>query len=135
MLRHAALFAALLCTSPQIAPAQHAADPTTRYYRLICLVHLTGSGRHNDAIRAEFLPEVLDRGGILSWSMQLTDDKHMAIVHLVAANRTAFDAILNDKRSDIRVFEIGKHGRNAIETELRKYKRDFDLDQFQVVAR
>jgi hypothetical protein len=30
--------------------AQHAVDPMNRYYRLICLVHLTGSGQAADPI-------------------------------------------------------------------------------------
>ena len=53
---------------------------------------------------------------------------------LVAASRKALDAIVNDKRSEIRVFEIGKHGKDTIEQELKKYKKDFDLRKFQVVA-
>ena len=115
----------------------HAVDPSLRYYRLICLVHLTGSGKHNDPVRPEFLPPAgaaPSRSGILSWSMQMTDDKNMAILHLVAADRAAFDAILNDKRPEIRVFEVGKHGKDTIEQEMKKYKKDFTLDSIRVVA-
>ena len=60
----------------------------------------------------------------------------MAILHVVAANRKALDAILSDKRADVRVFEVGKHGKESIETELKKYKKDFSLEvTVQVVAR
>ena len=95
-----------------------AAAPEARYFRLICLVPMTGTGKHNDPIRPEFIPTgaASSRDGILSWSVQMTDDRKMAIVHLVAANRKAFDAIMNDKRGEIRVFEIGKHGKDTIET-------------------
>jgi hypothetical protein len=116
-------------------PASGAA-PEARYYRLICLVHLTGTGKSNDPIRPEFLPaDMGSRDGILAWRAQVTDDGKMAIVHFVAANRKAFDAILNDRRPELRVFEIGKQPGNAIEAELRKYRKDFDLSNFQVVAR
>jgi hypothetical protein len=66
--------------------------------------------------------------------MQLTDDKNMAILHVVATDRKALDALLNDKRAEIRVFEIGKHGKDTIEQEMKKYKKDFDLGKFRVVA-
>ena len=111
--------------------------PEARYYRLICLVHMVGSGKENDPIRPEFVPAraaAAARDGILSWSAQMTDDKSMAIVHVVAASRKALDAIVNDKRAEIRVFEIGKHGKDTIEQEMKKYKKDFDLRKFQVVA-
>ena len=58
----------------------------------------------------------------------------MAIVHLVAANHHAFDAILADKRPEIKVFEVGKDSRAAIEGALGPVKAGFDLSRFQVVA-
>jgi hypothetical protein len=58
----------------------------------------------------------------------------MAIVHLVASNHSAFDAILSDKRPEIRVFEIGRHSKDTIEKELKKFKKDFSLDNFQVTV-
>jgi hypothetical protein len=62
-------------------PLRHEAEPTARYYRLICLVHLVGSGKHTDPIRPEYVPSAVDaaRQGIISWSLQITDDKSMAI--------------------------------------------------------
>ena len=74
------------------------------------------------------------RAGIIAWSFQLTDDKNMAIVHMVAANHAAFNAVLADKRPEIRVFEIGKTPA-AIEAALQPFKKGFSLSQFQVVAR
>ena len=46
----------------------------------------------------------------------------------------AFDPIFRDKRPDIKVFEIGKDKKDDIEKELKKFKKDFDLNTFQVVA-
>ncbi len=66
--------------------------------------------------------------------MQKTDDGKMAIVHMVAADPAAFKDILADTRSEIRVFQIGKDSPAAIEAEMRKYKKDFSLDAFEVMA-
>lgn len=115
---------------------QSPAPPEARYYRLICPVHLTGSGRHGDPRRPEFVPSdgKAERNGIIAWSMQATDDGNMAILHVVAASRKALDAILNDKRAEVKVFELGKHGKDAIETEMKRYKKDFNLEKFEVSA-
>jgi hypothetical protein len=111
-------------------------DPAARYHRLICLVHLTGSGKHADPIRPEYVPSAAGatRNGILAWGFQLTDDKNMAIIHVAAANRHAFDAILADKRPEVRVFEVGKASRAIIEAEMKKHKKRFDLSKFEVRA-
>jgi hypothetical protein len=58
----------------------------------------------------------------------------MAIIHVVAVNRSAFAQILADTRPEVRVFEIGKDSRAAIEAEMQKYKAGFDLSKFQVMA-
>jgi hypothetical protein len=107
---------------PVMLSAQpRAVDPTARYHRLICLVHLTGSGKHADPIRPEYMPftAASGRDGILAWAFQPADDKNMAIIQVVAANRHAFDAILADRRPEIMVFEIGKTSRGASRTERR----------------
>jgi hypothetical protein len=126
----------LLCLSSLNVFAQHAVDPAQRYHRLICLVHLTGSGKKGDEVKAEYVPtDVTSRAGIIAWSMQIADDGKMAIIHLVAVDRNALAPILADKRAEIRVFEIGKDTQQEIEKELRKYKADFSLDALKVVAR
>jgi hypothetical protein len=58
----------------------------------------------------------------------------MAIVQYVAVDRSAFSAILADKRPEIRVFEIGKTPPGAIEAALRRFKHDFSLNNFKVLA-
>jgi len=74
------------------------------------------------------------RPGILAWSMLESDDGTMAIVQLVAADRHAFDLIFADKRPEIRVFEIGRDKPEAIQNELRKFRKDFDLQNFRVAV-
>lgn len=108
-----------------------------QYVRLVCLVHLQGSGKLGDAVRPEYTPATdgtASRNDVLAWSAQLTDDGKMAIVQLVAANPLAFSAIRTDQRPEVRVFEIGKNSRAEIETEMRKHRKDFSLDSIQVVA-
>jgi hypothetical protein len=115
--------------------AQHAVEPSQRYFRLICLVHLTGSGKKGDAVRPEYVPvEPPNRNGIIAWSSQLTDNGKMAIVQYVAVDHSAFNAILADKRSELRVFEVGKTPPAAIEGALRQFKHDFSLASFVVLA-
>jgi len=119
----------------QVGP--HAVDPAQRYHRLICLVHFTGSGKPDDPFRPEYVPGSSDkasRAGVIAWSVQPTDDGKMAIIHVVVVDRKAFAAILADTRPEIRVFEIGKDKKEEIEAEMQKYKKDFSLDAFRVVA-
>jgi hypothetical protein len=134
MAQQASALSAQHAVSAVSAP-QRAADPTVRYHRIVALVHLTGSGKHGDPIRPEYVPQsAAGRNGILAWSFQLTDDRKMAIVHMVASNRHAFDAILADARPEIRVFEIGKHSTAEIQGALGKYAAAFDLTQLEVPA-
>jgi hypothetical protein len=187
MLRITASLLLLSLGIPIGVTAQRAVDPFNRYHRLICLVHLKGTGQKDNPIIPEYVAEgvatasaavaastqaakteahavsaqsgppadtvpiasspkagdpqqpmvpstAVARPGIVSWSMQFTDDRNMAILQVVAIDRHAFDAILADKRSDIRVFEIGRDSKERIEKEIRKFKKDFNLDAFQVVA-
>ena len=99
-------------------------------------MHLTGSGTKEDPKKPEFVPAAIDgtRTGIIAWSQQIADDGKMAIIHVVAVDRQAFAPMLADKRPEIRVFEIGKDSPEAIEKELKKFKKDFTLDSIRVVA-
>lgn len=123
-----------LCCSGLLA--QHAVDPSERYFRLICLVHLTGSGKNGDSVRPEYVPnEPPNRNGIIAWSFQPTDNGQMAIVQYVAVDHAAFNTILADKRPEIRIFEIGQTPPAVIEGALRQFKHDFSLAGFKVLAR
>ena len=135
MRRIVLLFALALSTFSGLLPAQHAVDPAHRYFRLIALVPLTGSGTKSDPIRPQYVPNVGDapsRDGIIAWSSQLTDDGKKAIIHLAAANQNAFDAILADP--NVRAFELGKAEPAAIVTMLQQYRQNFTLNSLQVVA-
>jgi hypothetical protein len=139
MLRYAASFAILLSAfSGTVQGQQHAVDPTQGFHRLICLVHLTGSGTLADPMRPEYAPapgSAPSRAGIIAWTFQITDDRTMAIVHFVAVDRRAFASIFADTRPEIRVFEIGVATQAQIEAAMGMYKAGFSLDTLRVVAR
>jgi hypothetical protein len=116
---------------------QQAVNPSQGFHRLICLVHLTGSGTLGDPMRPEYTPapgSAPSRAGIIAWTFQITDDGTMAIVHFVAVDRKAFASIFADTRPEIRVFEIGRDSRAQIEAEMGKYKAGFSLDRIRVVV-
>jgi hypothetical protein len=138
MQRSAAAFALLISTFVGTVFGQHSVDPYQRYHRLICLVHLAGSGTASDPIRPEYVPTSADApsgSGILAWSFQITDDQQMAIVQYVAADPKAFASILADTRPEVLIFEIGKDDRNTIETAMQKYKAGFNLDRMKLPVR
>ena len=74
------------------------------------------------------------RPGYLAWSLQISDDGTMAIVHIVAADHHAFDSILADTRPEIHVFEIGKDSNATIQTTMQQYKKNFELESFKVLV-
>ncbi len=114
---------------------QHAVDPYARYHRLICLVHLTGTGSASDPVRPEYTPASADapsRTGILAWSFQISDDGTMAVVQYVAVDRNAFQSIFADTRPEVLIFEIGKVDRSVIETALQQFKKGFNLDTMKL---
>ena len=53
----------------------------------------------------------------------------------MARDRSAFAAVLNSGRADVKTFERGTARKEEIELEFRKYKRDFDLNKLGVTAR
>jgi hypothetical protein len=65
---------------------------------------------------------------IRAWKFEPTDDGKMAVAEFVARDAGAFAAILADKT--VKVFSKGKDKREDIEREVRKVKKDFDLDKF-----
>ena len=51
-------------------------------------------------------------------------------MEFVARDRASILTVLNDPSLAGKVFEKGKAKRTDIEHELKKYKKDFDLDKF-----
>jgi hypothetical protein len=75
--------------------------------------------------------QLRSRSAILVFSQQISDDGKYALLELVARDRSAFQSILNDRQ--VKVFIKGTDKKDDIEKELKKFKKDFDLNQFGVV--
>lgn len=113
--------------------AQRKVDPKNTYLRLICVVPMAGSGAAADPKRPMYAPLPLassqaPKPAIIGYTHQVSDDGRFALVEFVARDRSAFAAILADK--SIKVFVKGDQPKGDIEKELKKYKKDFDLDKF-----
>lgn len=115
--------------------AQRRVDPKFTYTRVICIVPMVGAGTPADPKRPEYapwpFPQPGTQTGIIAYSHQVSDDGRFAIVEFVARNRSAFQAILNDKT--ITVFEKGKDSKSNIESAIKNFRKDFDLDKFGTV--
>jgi hypothetical protein len=68
---------------------------------------------------------------IVSYSHQVSDDGRFALVEFVARDRQAFEAIFKDK--SVKVFEKGKDKKDDIDKELKKFKKDFDIEKLGAV--
>jgi hypothetical protein len=71
---------------------------------------------------------------ILTVAFQESDDGKFAIVELVARDRAAFKDIVGSGRADVKTFIKSKEARGQIETEARKIKKNFSLDQLEAAA-
>jgi hypothetical protein len=134
MFRH--LLAGILLLTP-LALSQHRVDPRNTNERVIAAVPIVGAGTPKDPKRPQYAPWPPSRGqartDIISYRFEPSDDGRFALVEFVARDRKAFDAILKDKT--IKVFEKGKDKKEDIEKELKKFKKDFDLDKFTGVRK
>lgn len=96
---------------------------------------MIGKGTPADPKRPQYTPWPPSQKakGIISFTSQVSDDGKFALVEFAALDDSAFAQILNDKT--VKAFEKGKASKADIVLELKKYKRDFDLDKFGAVAR
>ena len=129
---------AVLLLVAALGSGQRKVDPKNTYTRIICVVPMIGKGTPDDPRRPQYAPwpppsatQALVRSTILAFSQQVSDDGKSAIVELVARDRSAFQDILSDKQ--VKVFFKATDKKDDIEKELKKFKKDFDLNQFGVV--
>jgi hypothetical protein len=125
----------LLVAAPE-ALCQRRVDPHNLYVRVWAVVPMVGTGTKADPKRPLYAPgpaalsAMAQRQGIIAFSAQLSDDKKFALVEIVGRDRAALKGILDDKRTDVKVFEKGRVREQDIVTEFRKFKRDFDPRKF-----
>jgi hypothetical protein len=111
--------------------AQDRVDSRNRHERIIAVVPITGAGTYADPRRPLFAPAPnAARGeqGILEYQWTPSDDGNYAVVEFVAKTRAALAPILADSRT-VRAFEKGRARKDYVETEIRKYRRDFSFEQ------
>jgi hypothetical protein len=97
---------------------------------------MVGKGTPADPMRPRYAPWPpaavnTSRTAIISFSHQVSDDGRFALVEFVARDRQAFDAIFKDKT--VKVFEKSKDKKDDIDKELKKFKKDFDIEKLGAV--
>jgi hypothetical protein len=111
-------------------------DPRYTYVRVITVEQLHGAGTAADPKRPGYAPATLvapgsGTSGIIGYVHQTSEDGKYSITEYVARDISAFKTILADKT--ITTFIKGQDKKSTIETALKKYKKDFDLDKFGLV--
>lgn len=126
----------IICAAPAALWGQKRLDGRDLYERVIAIVPMTGSGTYSDPRRPELTPATLAGGeqvtgkGLIAFSYQMSDDGKMAVVEMVARERRALEGVLRSNRPGVQVFERGKGNAAAIEAEIRKHIKDFDVTKF-----
>jgi hypothetical protein len=132
-MRTCALLAILLASG--LMGQHNRVDSRNTDHRVLCVVPMVGQGTPADPKRPQYAPwpptPNASRTAIVSYSHQVSDDGRFALVEFVARDRQAFDAIFKDK--SVKVFEKGKDKKEDIDKELKKFKKDFDLEKFGAV--
>ena len=114
-------------------------DPGNLYHRVYAVVPFVGSGKRDDPKRPMFAPvpapaaaAAVNHSGILGYQIiAVSDDKTMAIVEFVAADRATILPILQGAAV---AFEKGQAPSAAIEAAFQKYKSGFSLSGAQPVV-
>jgi hypothetical protein len=98
--------------------------------KVVAVTALTGKGTWEDPRRP-----VLPVAGAVNYRWVPSDDGQWAIVALELGRVTAqglkdFDDAAAGRSAAVKVFERGKDQKEAVAREVRKYKKDFDLEEF-----
>jgi hypothetical protein len=149
-------FTVLCCFAMGMFGQVHRVDPRLMHHRVIWVGPIQGDGSPKRPFRPDHVPAslmnpgaaadetdanaLLVRGqdnqrGIIAFTFQPSDDGKWAIAEFVAVDRSALLPILNDNRPGVWSVEIGTMPRPQIQAILRRFKKNLDLNQFQVVVR
>lgn len=149
MKRTALVVALFLCLFGTLSLGQvRRVDPSQMYERILCIVPIVGKGTSEDPRRPKFVPtaeekaatrsavkegeEQLPDMGIIAFGFQESDDGKYAIVEFVARSRAAFKEIVESRDPDIKVFRKDRMAKAELSNELKKVKKDFDIEKFAV---
>jgi hypothetical protein len=132
-------------TAAKVTPInQRRVDPAAMYHRVYAVVPMTGTGKKDDPFRPMFVlspsqmtvasATAVKHTGILSYQMHVSDDGKFALVEFVGATRADLQPILASTAAGATVFERGNATQAQIETEFKKYKKDFTMSLFNTRA-
>jgi hypothetical protein len=123
--------------------------------RVVAIVPMIGKGTEDDPRRPMFAPLAAEMappeddtaavaakstapgkpgqaakstGRIIAYTCKPSDDGRFALVEFVATDRAALDEILKETHADVKVFRLGEQSRKSALAELRKFRKDFDLN-------
>jgi hypothetical protein len=104
--------------------------------RLLAVVPMVGQGTYEDPKRPMFVPAQGQQGVAddLSYSALPSDDGRFAIVEFSLSKPSkegmkSLDAIAGSTAAGVQVFERGKQGRDDVERELRKVRKNFSFEE------
>ncbi len=141
--------AVLVCLFAAVAAltAQPRVDSRNSYERILLVLPIVGSGTLDDPLRPALIPSARGAGAsatlagiaptptvtstILGYTWVPSDDGKFALTEIVMRDRSAFPAIIA-AFPNVKAFIKGVHGRADIETEFKKFKKDFDSTKFGV---
>lgn len=124
-----------------------ALDIGQTYERVVVVCPLTGKGTYADPRRPAIVPASLKHNAkerekavgldvVMAYSWVPSDDGKSAIVEIVVRDTAAMKEFLREagKAAAVSVFEKGKQTPAALDSELRKVKKDFDRRSLRAVA-
>ena len=100
--------------------------------RLIVVVPLVGKGTFDDPVRPELPWEALGSREAVGYRWELSDDKRQAIVFLTSGRvgqLRALPAKAQGLGLGLRVIEHERLGKDGVEVELRKIRKDLTLEK------
>ena len=124
-----------------------ALDIGQTYERVVVVCPLIGKGTYADPRRPEIVPAKLKHDAkerekavgldvVMAYTWVPSDDGKSAIVEVVVRDTAAMKEFLREagKVAAVSLFERGKQTPAALDTELRKVKKDFDRRSLRAVA-
>lgn len=135
------------------ATIQQKVDTSMTYHRVMAIVPFTGSGTPADPKRPMFAPTAAALGtplsvaqvpgaapasatastthtGIIGWQHVPSDDGTLALVELVAVDRSAFAALFASTDPRVQVFEVGASTQAQIQAAFQQKKASFSFSTF-----
>lgn len=118
----------VFCGMALVLGAQEAGGDGGR--KLVVVTGMTGKGTWEDPRRP-----VLPAGAALNFRWVASDDGQWAIVEVELARVTAeglkaLDETVAGRGPVVKVFARGSGRKEDVEKELKRYRKDFDLDEF-----